>query len=47
MRFQWRCAQVSDLYIVYTKNAYPTSLIKNPTTLYHEPYYNHPYCSHN
>ena len=24
MRFQWRFAPVSDLYIVYTENAYPT-----------------------
>ncbi|MDF1575978.1 MAG: DUF5916 domain-containing protein [Bacteroidales bacterium] len=26
MRFQWRFAPVSDLYIVYTENAYPTGL---------------------
>lgn len=26
MRFQWRFAPVSDLYIVYTENAYPTAL---------------------
>ena len=26
MRFQWRYAPVSDLYIVYTENAYPTGL---------------------
>lgn len=25
MRFQWRFAPVSDLYIVYTENAYPTN----------------------
>ncbi|MCK5067065.1 MAG: hypothetical protein KAR16_06495, partial [Bacteroidales bacterium] len=27
MRFQWRFAPVSDLYIVYTENAYPTGLV--------------------
>ncbi len=26
MRFQWRFAPVSDLYIVYTENSYPTGL---------------------
>jgi len=27
MRFQWRFAPVSDLYIVYTENAYPARLV--------------------
>jgi len=26
MRFQWRFAPVSDLFIVYTENAYPENL---------------------
>jgi hypothetical protein len=27
LRFQWRFAPVSDLYIVYTSNAYPENFI--------------------